>query len=181
MNDVETLALRYAQAFMHLYADRMTFDEYKRVRQAIIFLRRHDLLLILQTYSDDVQAIKACISMLCQHLNLMPSFEKLLFIVQQKNRLMILPEILQAILWEYERVAKTTIFSVSCASSLGDEDRQEFEKFLNKLSGHTNIYEYTVDPTLIAGIQAASTEYRWDHSIRGRLRALKAIAQMGVE
>lgn len=106
-------------------------------------------------------------------LNLSFAFQNLLYILLERNRVSLLPEIKEEyvnLLDEKEGRVKATIFS---AFPLEEEERKEMESLLKERFGKDVVLELKEDKSLIGGIKLKVKDLIIDGSIKRQIELLK--------
>jgi F-type H+-transporting ATPase subunit delta len=97
----------------------------------------------------------------------------LLLLLEQRDRIALLPEIARAYGDLVDRRAGIVTAKITTAVALDEPQRQAFVKRLESASGHRIKPSFAVDETLIAGAQIQLGDHLVDSSVRAQLNALR--------
>ena len=175
MNTIHTtLALRYSQAFMHVFGDSMKESDIVALDNCSqFFSEKTDLVFYLNVpliTSDEKQKI---IDQICEKQKLSAPYNKLCMLLISHQRALLLPIILKMIKAQYLKLKKINVFTVQSSYQLDTQEQVDIEKFLQKKIDGTIFCSYTIDKTLIAGVRISSGTLLWEHSIKKRLIKFK--------
>lgn len=171
--DVEILTRRYAQAYVHLFRERLSFDAVQKLPAIAALLEQHRSLLIFAGLHDTKE--KTLVQIV--ELFTLGGFDEslsypLINLLASHNRLKILPWVAKKIYDEYLEAKGIMHFTIESAVPLHDDEREAFVAFLRKKTGKQILYSLVVNPTLIAGVKMYSNTLGFEHSIRQRLYEL---------
>lgn len=181
MSAQSMLALRYAQAFLNVYASTINHDDFLNMVALYNHLLQDDqTLIILSSYKLSEAATETSVDMLIKKFKLVPAFKNLLRILLEKKRIMLFLDVLKFIIWQYQLKQQVLYFEIESAGHLEQSSLQTIKNFLKKLSGNDIIYTYKVNESLIAGVRAKNAYFLWEDSIKSRLQRIKLLTGPGV-
>lgn len=122
----------------------------------------------LSTIENKTSALKAAI----QSSNIHQDAQNFLFFLIEKNRFILLPEILAAVQDLADEAHGVCRGYVRSASALEPEERQALEDQLKKVVEKQVIMTYQVDPSLLGGLVAQIGSFTLDDSIVSHLNRL---------
>lgn len=102
-----------------------------------------------------------------------PLLRKLLVLLAERDRLVILPDLLAAFrdrLMDYQKVVRAEI---TTAAALAPERAQTIQRRLAEVTGRTVLLSTKVDPTLVGGLVARVGSVVYDGSVTTQLQKLK--------
>jgi F-type H+-transporting ATPase subunit delta len=101
------------------------------------------------------------------------AIRSLLLLLEQRDRIALLPEIARAYADLVDRRAGIVKAKITTAVALDASQRRAFVDRLEKSSGHTLKATFAVDATLIGGAQIQLGDHLIDSSVRAQLNALR--------
>ena len=173
MSGKDKLASRYAQAFVNLYADKITESEFFNIMQAHDVLSENNDVLLLLEFPFVKEDKKTFIDKFLKKFSLIKEFSNLIVMLIETNRIVLFVEILEFILWEFQDCTKKIYFDITAADTLNDSEIDTIKRFLMKLSNSDIIYKYRVDKKLIVGLRALSSNFLWQYSVSAKLQKVK--------
>ena len=169
-----TVARKYAQAFLNVFADTISQDDFEHIEAAALFFKKQPSLLFFLKWPALGVAVKVeALNKVLQKFGLPDSFNKLVDLLAQDKRTFLIAEVLSQISKQYKKSHKLGVFNISSAHQLNEQELTTIKEFLAKLTGLDIIYNYTIDKKLIAGIRLQSDTYLWEYSIANQLNQLK--------
>jgi F-type H+-transporting ATPase subunit delta len=102
-----------------------------------------------------------------------PAIRSLLLLLEQRDRIALLPEIASAYADLVDRRAGIVKAKITTAVALDAAHQRAFVDRLEKSSGHTLKATFAVDATLIGGAQIQLGDHLVDSSVRAQLNALR--------
>lgn len=162
-----TLAIRYADAFLNVFDDSITTQNFSELCQAAAFFKsqqRH-LALVLAPYLNKDEVITR-ITDVCRQAGLTDTCKQLIRLLVYTNRLDLLADVLLQICEQYK--SRHNLFNCSIISShpLTDQNKAALDRFLARSTKQNLMKKYSVDETLIAGIRIVGDNIFWEYSIR---------------
>lgn len=173
MNGELILSKRYATAYIHLFDEQLDLEISERCTQAADFLSSHyQALLVLKLPTVPVREQRACLGALFLHYKLPASLLKLVDLLAEHNRLVLLPSVLNQITKLYRIQHNIALYYIKSSAELDKEAVQIITGFLEKLSGKKIVTIQKRDESLIAGIRLQSDTRLWEYSIQKQLNEL---------
>ncbi len=173
MNGELILSKRYATAYIHLFDEQLDLEVSERCAQAADFLRsHHQALLMLKLPTVSVSEQRSCLSALFDYFKLPHSLLKLVDLLGEHNRLILLPAVLSQITKLYRVRHHIALYHIKSSAKLDKEALEIIRNFIEKLSGKKIITLEKVDESLIAGIRLQSDTRLWEYSIQKQLNEL---------
>ena len=165
------IARKYAQAFFAVYEDTITRDLISRIDEAAQFMMTHRRALFLFKVPVIDRSVKeAGLKELCERFQLGDPIKKLLIMLLNDKRAMLIAEVLEAVTGLYRERNKMVSITVASSYPLADDQRVQLEAFIARHVAGEKTYTYTIDPALIAGIRVYSDTFLWEFSIAQQLR-----------
>ena len=169
----QLLARRYATAFLNLFQNEISFDQFMALKQAVAFLaERKKVLFFLSLPSLAADKKMNIMKQAFKMLELPDVCNKLMALLLHDKRASLLYDVLQFVVMLYEQ--RNTIMDVALSTS-HEVDQQALaivQRFLAQLTGNDVIYTHRVDKNLIAGIRAQSDTILWEQSVEKQLRTI---------
>jgi F-type H+-transporting ATPase subunit delta len=173
---VRSIAQHYADALADVAISQKNAETVSRELRDFVALTRESAQLGILLGSPAVSRANkhAVAQALVDRMKASRTLRNFLFVVIDKRRMMLLPEIQQAFeaqLDERQGVARADVIS---ARNLKEGEKKQLRAVLERLSGRHVEARYDLDPALIGGaiVRVGSTIY--DGSVRTRLERLRA-------
>ena len=173
MNGKDKLAGKYAQAFVNLYAEKITEEQFFNIMQAHDILSEDNDILLLLEFPFVKEDKKKFIDKFLKKFSLIKEFSGLLNMLIDSHRIVLFVEILEFILWEFQDHTKKIYFDIAASDELSKSEIEIIKRFLMKLSNSDIIYKYSIDKKLIAGLRALSSNFLWQYSVSAKLQKVK--------
>jgi ATP synthase F1 delta subunit len=164
------LARRYALAFLNIYGNTFSLDNYYAVKKAYQFLKNNRDIKSLFKLPDVESAKKECIKKIIEEFSLPVSLYALVDLLLKNQRLFLLTEIFGYILECYANSHNILEFSFESSHQLTADQLSCIKKFLEKKTKKTILYKETINKKLIAGIRLLSNSLLWEHSVAQQLQ-----------
>src|SRR3990167_11509705 len=110
MNGKDKLAGKYAQAFVNLYAEKITEEQFFNIMQAHDVLSENNDILLLLEFPFVKEDKKTFINKFLKKFSLIEEFFNLIVMLIETNRIVLFVEILEFILWEFQDYTKKIYF-----------------------------------------------------------------------
>jgi len=162
------VAKKYAQAFINVFLDTLSLQDYDNIQQASKNINKQ-ILFFLRLPALDYTVRKDALIMLSKRFNLPPPVQKLLLLLLKDNRAFLVCEVLHYVCLLYRQYKHITEFAIMSSHPLTVDDRGIIKHFLAQMTGQDIMYTYKIDKKLIAGIRLQSDTLLWEYSIRQRL------------
>jgi ATP synthase F1 delta subunit len=170
----QQLSKKYAQAYLNAFFDQCTITDYHAIAAACRSLKKNRRLIFFLTLSSIDPVVKALsVEQICKKYSLSSSIKKLLYLLLEKNRLFLIPQILEAIAFLYCKRAKLQLFHMSTSHSVTQNILDTLDKFLVCQTGQTIVCTHSIDTSLIAGVRLQSNDFLWEYSVRKSLRTVR--------
>lgn len=165
-----TLAYKYARALLNVASD-ITIERIRTMEQAIPLLHKHrQTLLYLTLLHQRYEARYGSLDQFLDRFEITTSLKKLVYLLLKDKRLVILPEVLQAVVNLYKQDHHITPCTVTAADELAASQKQELEALIKTIVHGTVEAHYRVDPHLIAGVRVQTDTLLFEHSVEKQLR-----------
>jgi F-type H+-transporting ATPase subunit delta len=179
----KTAGLRYARALLDV-AVKETADV-QRIEQELaqfvdLFAQHPTLEKVLLNPAVPVPRKQAVVAELIARLKVSPVVGKLIALLAGRDRLVLLPDLLNAYrerLLDYQKIVRA---EVTTAASLPADRAQAIERGLAQLTGRTVTLATKVDPSIIGGVVARVGSTVYDGSVTTQLRKMKQRLVEGV-
>ncbi len=168
------LAKKYAHAYLNVFGDQHTFQDFCSLWRASQFLSEHHSLLFYLSLSmiHEVDK-KRFIDMFFEKFHLFDSLKQLFYLLLHNKHIFLAADVLRDIYGLYKIKHNIADLQVTSSSDLSDEKIEEIKQFFTKLSGQRVEIRYAVNPGLVAGIRLQTETLLWECSIAQQLRKLK--------
>lgn len=174
MNSAENiLAKKYATAFLNLYLDTISFDDYKNLKKiALYFKNNTKLFFLLNTPTASAEVKQKVMLTFFQELHIPPSLNKLVLLILKHHRVFLIPATFEQLTKIYEERKKIVPCIFSSSYVLEHAQLEILKKFLEKTTHYQITYTPKYDKKLIAGIRIQSSIFLWEYSVAKQLREL---------
>lgn len=174
MNITENiLAKKYATAFLNLYLDTISYDDYIKLKQVASYFKSNKLFFLLNIPTIPIKKKHDIILELFEELHIPKSLNHLVLLVLKQHRIFLIPVILEQLVQVYERRKKIMHCTIASSYALKPEQLEVLKNFLEKITQYHIVYTPYCDKTLIAGIRMQSKVFVWEYSLAKQLRALR--------
>ena len=116
---------------------------------------------------------RAAVAELTAHAKLSPILSKLLVLMAERDRLVLLPEVLNAYRDRIQALQNIVRAEVTTAAPLAPERASEIERKLASATGRTVHLSTRVDPSIVGGIVTKIGSTVYDGSVTNHLRRMK--------
>ncbi len=169
------IARKYAQAYLHVFGQQHTFQDFCSLWRASQFLSEHHSLLFylsLPMIKDEDK--KRFIDLFFEKFHLFDSLKQLFYLLLKNKHIFLTIDVLQDIYSLYKMDHKISELKIMSSSDLSEEKIREIKDFFMQKTGLEHIViRYSVNPALIAGLRLQSETYLWEYSIAKQLQKLK--------
>jgi F-type H+-transporting ATPase subunit delta len=172
----KTAATRYARALLDVAVkEKLDLDRVEQELAAFVdLLTQHPTLAkVLLNPAIPVGRKQAAVSELAARLNTSPILAKLIALLAERDRLVLLPELLASYrerLLDYQQVVRA---EVTTAIPLAADRTQAIERGLAELTGRKVTLASKVNPSIIGGVIARIGSTVYDGSVTTQLQKMK--------
>jgi F-type H+-transporting ATPase subunit delta len=172
----KTAALRYARALLDVaIKEKADLEQIEAdlAGFAGLFDQHPALAKVLLNPAVPVPRKRAAVAELLARTNLSPILSKLMLLLAERDRLVLLPDLLAAYrdrLMDYRHVVRA---EVTTAAPIGAARTQQIQNGLAKATGRTVTIATKTDPTIIGGLVARVGSTVYDGSVVRQLERLK--------
>jgi len=172
----KTAATRYARAVLDVaIKEKADLEQIEReLTDFNAFLDAQPLLKkVLLNPAVPVPRKRAAMAALLEQTSLTPIVSKLLILLADRDRLILLPDVVAAYrdrLADHRNVVRA---EVTTATPLTPERTQQIQKSLAEVTGRTVMLQTRVDPTIVGGLVAKVGSVVYDASVTRQLEKLK--------
>jgi F-type H+-transporting ATPase subunit delta len=171
-----TAAIRYARALFEVAVrEQADLDRIERELAGFVALfdEHATLKKVLLNPAVPVPRKRAAVADLTARADVAPILAKLLTLLAERDRMIVLPDLLAAYrerLLDYRKVVRAQL---TTALPLGDGEAQAIEQRLARVTGRTVTLSTTVDPSIIGGLVAKVGSTVYDASVTRQLEKMK--------
>lgn len=172
----KTAAIRYARALLDVaLKEKANLEQIENeLSQFVDLLKQYPLLSkVLLNPAVPVPRKRAAVGELLARAKLSPILSKLLALLADRDRLVLLPDLLAAYrdrLLDYRRVVRA---EVTTAGTIDARRVQAIQSSLAKVTGRTVTMAAKVDPSIIGGVVARIGSTVYDGSVTRQLERMK--------
>ena len=173
----KTAALRYARALLDVAVkEKAELEQIGDELTAFVDLFKQNPALerVMLNPAVPVPRKRAAMAELVERARLSSILSKLLVLLAERDRLILLPDLLAAYrerLLDHQQVVRA---EVTTAAPIGPERAKAIEQGLARVTGRTVRLGTRVDPSIIGGVVARIGDTIYDGSVHGQLQKLKA-------
>jgi len=168
------IAKKYAKAYLHVFKDQHSYQDYCSMWRASQFLaEHHSLLFYLSLAMITEQDKKNFIDLFFEKFHLFVSLKQLFYLLLKNKHIYLAADILRDMYSLYKIQYNIVDLNVTSACDLTSEQIDEVKCFFMQLSGQQAMINYKTDPRLIAGIRLQTQTHLWEYSIDQQLRKIK--------
>ena len=171
-----TAAARYARALVEValkeHAD-LTRIETELDEFAALIASHKTLQQALLNPVVAAQKKRAAIAELTAQAKLQPILAKLLVLLAERDRLILLPDLLAAYRQRVQAIQNIVQAEVTTAAALPPDRTREIEQRLAQATGRTVLLSTRVDPAIVGGIVTRIGSTVYDGSVTNHLRRMK--------
>ncbi len=168
------IAKKYAYAYINIFAEQHTFQEFCSLWRASQFLLEHHSLLFYLSLSTIAESDKKrFIDLFCQKFHLFDSLKQLLYLLLKNKHIFLTIGVLKNIYRLYKKKYNICELQITSSSDLSLSQIEDVRSFFMQLSGQQVEVRHAVNPALIAGIRLQTETYLWEYSIAQQLNKLK--------
>lgn len=171
-----TAAIRYARALFEVGLkeglDLSAIDS-QLAAFAGLFQQHPNLAAVLLNPAVPVTRKRAAVVELTKSLSLSPVVAKLAILLAERDRLGLLPDLLEAYrqrLMDHQKVVRAKL---TTAEPLSPDKAEQVEQALARATGRTVTMTTAVDPSIIGGLVARVGDTVYDASLTNQLRKMK--------
>jgi F-type H+-transporting ATPase subunit delta len=168
------LAAKYATAFLNVFNDKLSSEDFAKIYAASDFFGRHHNLLFFLTWPSISQDVKIKALYQAFHFfKLDGPYTKLIDMLAHDKRADLIDLVLSEICTQYKKRHGILNFVISSSHQLNEQEIQVLQNFLARSTRRDIIYDYSIDKNLIAGVRMQSDTLLWEHSIRKHLDQIR--------
>lgn len=171
-----SVAKKYARAIMTVFGAQLSLEQVRCcVRIADYCIERPRMMFYARISCIEDTVKKTYFMQLKELYKVGDFFQSLVDLLLTTKRIELLPDVLRHLFFLYLEREHITLFEITAAHELPAHEIAVIQDFLARKVGKTLVTGLQVDSSLIAGIQALSTTYRWEHSVRRQLERLETL------
>jgi len=169
----QAVALKYAKAFLNVFIDELSLDDYRNLVVLEQFLkgRREALAFLILPHIEPAIKQQALGSVI-EKFSLPDCFNRLVQLLIKDRRAFLFPLVLHVIARLYRRRKHIENFVIQSSYPLDSSEREVIEQFLAQKTGAKILSNHEINKDLIAGIRLKSDRYLWEYSVAKKLRTL---------
>jgi F-type H+-transporting ATPase subunit delta len=168
------LAKKYAQAFLNLYIQSLSYDDYTTFKTAAEALKNnHSFFSLLNIPTLSLKQKTDALFAVLESLHISSSLNPLIKLIIKHQRIFLIPELFEALVQIYEQRKKIIPFTIMCSHTLQPQSLETLKKFLSKKTDAHITYNFVVNKKLIAGIRMRSDLFLWEYSVAKQLRTIR--------
>jgi F-type H+-transporting ATPase subunit delta len=171
---LKTIATPYAEALLQVAESRKETDTVADQARAVLSVwnASPELRAAMASPVLEPEAKKAALAKLFNE-QLTPSFQNLLKLLADRQRIAVLDAVLSRFLELYRELRQITLAKVTSATPLTDEQQQQLNAKVQAIAGTDAVeFDLAVDPSLIGGFVVSMGSRVIDASLSGQVRRL---------
>lgn len=169
------IARKYAQAFLNLYFDALTQLHIDAVIDLHKFLLENKgILCYLSLPGLTEQAWTDFSTRLYARFELPVQLGRLIQVLLERRSIALLPLVLNSLLQDFWQRRHVLHFNITSSHVLEAEEQASVIKFLAEKTGAAEVKaKFSIDESLICGINMQSNSYKFEHSVAQELKKIK--------
>lgn len=168
------LTKKYARAYLNIFGTQCTDEVINRCVMLHDFLKKqHAALFYVQLSSAPLVVKVDVLTGMAERYQLGLFLKPLLQLLETHKRLFLLADILAMLRTVYEEQHNTMRCAITSTRALKESEREKIVHFLTEKTKMKIHAQYSIDPSIIAGIRVLSDTIRWEHSIHAFLKLMK--------
>ncbi len=174
MNSSEiVLAKKYAQAFLNLYIQDISYNDYSTIKAAALYFNKnHAFFSLLNIPTISLQQKRDSLYALLRELHISEIFNKIVELIIKHQRIYLIPALFDALVHGYEQRKKIISFTITSSHELSGDDLEIIKKFLTKKTDSHSVCTFRINKKLLAGIRMQSDLFLWEYSVAKQLRTI---------
>ncbi|MEZ4465708.1 MAG: ATP synthase F1 subunit delta [bacterium] len=169
-----SIAQRYAQALLDIGVERGVFEQLGRELDRVGGLfKAPDLVELFRSPKFDAETRKRVLADLLLRVMVSPVCRNFLFLLVDRGRIGLLPEVVQAYHALADKHAGRIRAKVTVARTLSEPDVARLRTVLQKSTGSEVVVEQEEDPAIIGGMITRIGDRIHDGSVRAQLARLR--------
>lgn len=169
-----SVARNYALAFLNSFEDEMVPEDFLKIKQVHDFWQEQEKVFrFLNIPGFDQQKKMEALDEVLSRLGAPDFLKELIFLLVRHGRASYIAVVLEQVCSLYKERKKILFFSITSAHKLSQDELKIIMKFLERKTGKTVLYDWSIDTSLIAGIRCQSDTLVWEHSISKQLDDLR--------
>jgi len=171
------IAKKYSEAFLNVFAQTISPDDFEQLCMLGEFLNTHKRALFFLglphiSLADKIRSVVSVI----ERFKLPGSLSKLFTLLIEDGRSMLMGEVMKQVCEGYRLRNNIQSFSITSSHALTKDELNAIKTSLEHATNSKAIYSYKIDRKLIAGLRMQSSTMLWEFSIEKQLNDLaKAI------
>jgi F-type H+-transporting ATPase subunit delta len=166
-----TLAKKYAVAYLNVFDETMSYQDFEQLCQFGQFLLQHKraLFFLGLPHIPMAEKIRSMVSVI-ERYKLPVSLTRLFTLLIEDGRSMLMGEVMNQVCEEYQLRHQLQTFDVTSSHELKKGELEDIKTMLEKVTKSKVRYTYSIDNKLIAGLRMQSSNLMWEYSIEKQLR-----------
>lgn len=171
----ETLARKYAQAFLNLYPDavKKMYKQLPAVAQLLSTSPQFSFISKLPIAFVPLK--KDMLKKILEPFQIPTVFDRLIDILAAQQRLALLPLIMQSLAQLYRKKINTSVVIARSSQQLDDQELSVIQKFLESQTQQHIVISPVLDKELIAGLRLQSDTFLWEYSVAQQLNRIERL------
>ncbi|MFH1254799.1 MAG: ATP synthase F1 subunit delta [bacterium] len=174
LTQIESVAKKYALAYLNLYIDELTNDMVEDLSRLKTFLHKNKkLYAYLSIPKLSLETKLNFIDRLCNAFNLSDSEITLMHLLVKQKRIDLLDPTLKKIIAEYHIKKGEVLTNVYTSHEINDKQKIVISNFVQNHVKEKVELQFFIDKSLINGIRIKSSRRLWEHSVRKHIKKFK--------
>lgn len=169
------VASRYAAAIFDLSAETKQTTEFLQALQAISQVVKSDKTIQAFVHSPLIRSAdkEAALKLALSSIKLPKEITEFVLLLAQKDRLMLIDEIVSAYQAREDRLNNVTRGTVRSAVAVSAKQKEEIQKFVDSYTKKKVLLQYVEDKALVGGLSAQVGSLSFDDSVVSHLKRMK--------
>lgn len=173
MSNRQIIARKYAQAFLNIFKEEISFEDFNAIENLETFFRMHKKAIFFLSIPNITSEEKVKhLDELLKNFNL-DILKPLVRLLIDQKRIFLIDDVLAQIIILYKILKNIMLFNIMTPHQLDKSDIQIIKKFLADKTGKIITSKVLLDKKLIAGLRLQSDTLLWEYSIHKQCERLR--------
>lgn len=174
MNNKQIVARKYANAFLNLYINDISEENFKAIKKLDTFFDNHKKsIFFLSVPNIENSQKEKLLAELFEKFGVKNLLKPLIDLLFEHKRIFLISEVLKHIKLLYKERKNIMMFNITSSHQLDDQDIEIIKQFLAFKTNKKIMSEYKIDKSIVAGIRLQSGTLLWEYSISKQCETLR--------
>ncbi len=170
----QTIAQKYASAFLNVYDAHFTNQTVDSLRQLQQFLRNNKIIFAyLSIPSINEDAKQTAVEKITTRFEI-PFLTNIVILLLKHKRITLLPLVITQIIKAYQKKHRFALFTIKTSHALQENEKLQIINFIqHSFEKEKILAQFSVYPKLISGLRINGDNMLWERSIKRTLQNIK--------